>query len=168
MPGQEDSVGAGKLPVDSDIDLHVPGQRQELARSHGAVLAVISLGGALGALARYGIVSWLPVEPGRFPLATFLINIGGCLLIGVLMVLITEVYPAHPLIRPFLGVGVLGGFTTFATYTEEVRALLRPEWMLTGLGYVLGTLAGAVLAVWLGVRLTRLATGRRPAGWASR
>lgn len=158
MPDQDDAY---RIPVDSDIDLHVQEQRQELARTHGAVLAVISAGGALGALARYGLSVAIPVAPGQFPLATFLINVSGCLLIGVLMVLVTEVYPAHPLLRPFFGVGVLGGFTTFSTYAEEVRGLLRPEWTVTGLGYLAGTIAAAVLAAWLGIRLTRLATRRR-------
>src|SRR5262245_19731321 len=109
-------------PVDPDVDLHVRGQRQEVNRSHGGVLAVIAVGGGLGALARYGLTRLLPAEPRTFPWATFLTNIAGCLLIGVLMVLISQVWSAHPLVRPFFGVGVLGGFTTFSTYAEETRA----------------------------------------------
>ncbi|MFL6145479.1 MAG: FluC/FEX family fluoride channel [Labedaea sp.] len=155
-----------ELPVDSDIDLHVREQRQELARTHGAVLAVISFGGALGALGRYALSAAIPVVPGRFPLATFLINVTGCLLIGVLMVLVTEVYRTHRLLRPFLGVGVLGGFTTFSTYAEEVRALLRPEWTVVGLVYLAGTVLAALLAAWLGITGTRLATRRAHVGTA--
>jgi CrcB protein len=143
-------------PVDPDIDLHVPEQRLELARSHGAVLVVIAAGGAIGALCRYALTVAIPVVPGRFPVATFVINVTGCLFIGALMVLVSEVYRAHPLIRPFLGVGVLGGFTTFSTYAEDLRALLRPESTFTGLGYLFGTIAGALLAVWAGMRLTRM------------
>jgi fluoride exporter len=154
--GQADWAEHG--PVDPDIDVHLPEQRQELLRTHGAVLAVISAGGALGALGRYGLTLAIPVLPGRFPLATFLINVVGCLLIGILMVLITEVYPTHPLLRPFLGVGVLGGFTTFSTYANEVRALLSPGWAMTALAYLSGTVAAALLAAWSGVWLTRLAT----------
>ncbi|HEV2780900.1 MAG TPA: CrcB family protein [Actinophytocola sp.] len=157
MPGDHDWAGG---PVDPDIDLHIPEQRQELARTHGAVLAVISLGGALGALGRYALTAAIAVPPGGFPLATFLVNVGGCLLIGALMVLVTEVYRTSLLLRPFLGVGVLGGFTTFSTYAEDVRALLRPGSELTGLAYLAGTVAAAVLAVWVGVHLTRLATRR--------
>ncbi len=167
---QADSDWAGDRadlgPIDPDIDLHVPEQRVELARTHGAVLAVISAGGGLGGLARYALSVALPTAPGAFPLATFVTNVTGCLLIGVLMVLITEVYPTHPLLRPFLGVGVLGGFTTFSTYAGEVRNLLRPEWTLIGLGYLVGTLAAALLASWAGIRLTRLATRRAWAGVA--
>ncbi|HET9142434.1 CrcB family protein [Actinophytocola sp.] len=161
MPDKRDGFDRmAEVPVDPDIDLHVSGQRAELTRTHGAALAAIAVGGGLGALARYGLAQAIPVSPGRFPVATFLTNVTGCLLIAVLMVLITEVYRAHPLIRPFLGVGVLGGFTTFSAYADEVRDLLRPEWTATGLAYLTGTVAAALAATWTGLALTRLATRR--------
>jgi len=147
-------------PIDPDVDLHVPAQRRELARSHGGVLVVIAAGGGLGALARYGLGRAWPTPAGGFPWATFTVNVVGCLLIGVLMVLISEVGVAHPLARPFLGVGVLGGFTTFSTYADEVRDLLRPGSAPLAFGYLAGTVLGALLAVLAGVRLARAATGR--------
>ena len=147
-------------PIDPDVDLHVPAQRRELARSHGGVLVVIAAGGGLGALARYGLGRAWPTPAGGFPWATFTVNVVGCLLIGVLMVLISEVGVAHPLARPFLGVGVLGGFTTFSTYADEVRDLLRPGSAPLAFGYLASTVLGALLAVLAGVRLTRAATGR--------
>ncbi|GAA3365488.1 MULTISPECIES: fluoride efflux transporter CrcB [Saccharopolyspora] len=146
--------------VDPDVDSRIPAQRRELSRTRGAVLLVIALGGGLGALARYGISLLLPTEPGRFPWATFGINVLGCLLIGVLMVLITEVWTAHPLVRPFFGVGVLGGFTTFSTYAVEFSALLAPGTVLIAAAYLAGTLLCALLAVLLGVALTRWAVTR--------
>jgi CrcB protein len=146
------------VSVDPDIDVHVPAQRRELARTHGGVLAVIALGGGLGALARYGIAQWLTTTPGHFPLGTFVINVVGCFLIGVLMVR----WGQRPLLRPFLGVGILGGFTTFSTYAVETRALLSPGEVPLGLLYLFGTLAAAMLAVLAGVALMRLLT-RRPA-----
>jgi CrcB protein len=153
LPDYDDEA---RIPVDPDIDLHVPMHHREGARTSGMVLAVIALGGMLGALTRYGVTVAIPYMPGSFPSATFLINVSGCFLSAVLMVLITERYHAHPLLRPFLGVGVLGGFTTFSTYAEEVRALLNSHRTITGLGYLAGTVAGAIIAVWLGIRLTRL------------
>jgi CrcB protein len=141
--------------VDSDIDVHVRAQRRELVRTHGAVLGVIALGGGIGALARYGIGLLLPTTPGHFPWGTFTINVVGCFLIGVLMVLITEVWSAHRLVRPFFGVGVLGGFTTFSTYANEIRALLQPGSVAVALLYLFGTLLGALLAVLAGISLTR-------------
>jgi CrcB protein len=143
------------VSVDPDVDVHVPAQRRELARTHGGVLAVIALGGGAGALSRYGISLWLPTTPGHFPLGTFLINVVGCFLIGVLMVR----WGQRPLLRPFLGVGFLGGFTTFSTYAVETRALLAPGEVPVALAYLLGTLAAAMFAVLAGVALTRKLLG---------
>ncbi|MGW4526490.1 fluoride efflux transporter CrcB [Amycolatopsis sp. NPDC004378] len=146
-------------PVDPDVDLHVRGHRRELVRTHGSILLVIALGGGLGALARYGVAQVWPTVPGRFPLGTFLTNVAGCFLIGILMVLITEIWTAHHLVRPFLGVGLLGGFTTFSTYATETRALLQPGTVVLAFGYLAGTLLAALIAVVLGVWLTRTAAG---------
>jgi len=71
----------------------------------GRVLGVIAAGGAAGALARYGLA--LPHRPDGWPWATFITNLSGCLLIGVLMALIDQLRP-HRLVRPFIGIGVLG------------------------------------------------------------
>jgi CrcB protein len=156
-----DEPRAHHLPIDSDVDLHVERQRTEVFRTHGAVLAAISVGGAVGSLARYGLGVAFP--PGRtgFPWATFGINAVGSLLIGVLMVLVVEVWEAHPLIRPFLGVGILGGFTTFSTYVVDVQRLVDAGAAGTALAYLAGTLVAAVAAVYVGLTVTRTAVGRR-------
>ncbi|MDA3624675.1 fluoride efflux transporter CrcB [Saccharopolyspora sp. WRP15-2] len=152
-------------PIDPDVDLRVRAQRRELVRSQLPVLGVISLGGGIGALARFGIAQWLPTGPGQFPWATFWTNAIGCFLIGILMVLITEVVSAHRLVRPFIGVGFLGGFTTFSTYAVEIHNLLKPGSVGTAFAYLVGALLAAGLAVVLGVWFTRWATGvRRSAG----
>jgi len=130
--------------------------RTEPASAHLPVLCVIALGGGLGALARYGLTIALPTPPGHFPWATFVTNVSGCFLIGVLMVLVAG---AHRLVRPFLGVGVLGGFTTFSTYAVEIHGLLRPGTLGIAFLYLAGTLVCALLAVLTGVRLTRRAVG---------
>jgi CrcB protein len=148
-------------PVDPDIDLHVPGQRQASRRGQAPFLAVIAVGGALGAAARCGLAVWLPHSPSAFPWATFVTNVSGCLLIGVLMVLISEVWAAHRLLRPFLGTGVLGGYTTFSTYTVETTALLDGGHPRLGFAYLGGTLVCALAAVYVGVFLTRWATASR-------
>lgn len=127
-------------------------------QSRWQINAVVALGGGLGALARYGVGQLLPTVPGHFPWGTFAINVSGCFLIGVLMVLVTEVWPARRLVRPFLGVGVLGGYTTFSTYAVEFTNLLKPGDVPLAFGYLAGTLVAAMLAVVLGVWLTRLVT----------
>ncbi|WBB56255.1 fluoride efflux transporter CrcB [Verrucosispora sp. WMMD573] len=153
------TVRAQRPPVDPDVDLSVPGQRAELRGATASLLAAIAVGGMVGALARYGLTVAFPHPPRGFPWATFAVNVSGCLLIGALMVLITEAWTAHRLVRPFLGVGVLGGYTTFSTYAVEVQQAVTAGAARTGLLYLAGTLVAALVAVRLGVTLTRLATG---------
>src|SRR4051794_36820236 len=109
-------------PVDSDVDRRTPARRR---RGNGdpGVLAAIAAGGVLGAEARYGLSVLIPHEPGQWPMATWLINVTGCFLIGILMFSITELTSPHRLVRPFLGVGVLGGYTTFSTAMVDVQQL---------------------------------------------
>ncbi len=121
-----------------------------LTGQYGALVAV-SAGGALGALARYGI--GLAVPPDPFPWATFGINVTGCLLIGALIVTVTQTPRAHPLVRPFLGTGFLGGYTTFSTYTVDVHGLAGAGHVLEAAGHLVGTLVAAIVATWLGMRL---------------
>jgi CrcB protein len=102
-------------------------------------------------LARYGLTVAYPHPRTGFPWATFGINVSGCLLIGVLVVLVTEGFAAHPLTRPFLGTGVLGGYTTFSTAIVDTQHLWSAGAAGTGLGYLFGTLAAALTAAWLGV-----------------
>jgi fluoride exporter len=120
-----------------------------------STVAVISAGGVLGALARYGLTAAFPPAPGHFPWATFGINVTGCLLIGALMVLVTEVWAGRRLVRPFLGVGVLGGYTTFSTYAVDIRGLVQSGAPLVAAVYLVGTVVAAVAAVFAGVAVTR-------------
>jgi fluoride exporter len=121
-----------------------------------SVLAAVSVGGAIGAVARYAISTAWPTTRGGFPWATFVINVSGCLLIGVLMVAIAEIWPRRRLLRPFLGTGVLGGYTTFSTYVVDAQHLLDQHAAATALIYLLATLVSAVLAVYAGTALVRL------------
>ncbi|MDQ0378530.1 fluoride efflux transporter FluC [Amycolatopsis thermophila] len=140
-----------------------PGAATTTRRSQAPVVAVVAAGGAVGALARYGLAQAWPTAAGHFPWATFVTNVLGCFLIGVLMVLVTEVRVAHRLVRPFVGVGVLGGFTTFSTYAVEFHGLLTPGHAAVAFAYLGGTLLAAMLAVIAGVALTRRVTVRRTA-----
>ncbi len=118
------------------------------------VLAAISAGGVAGALGRHAVTTGWPVLPDEFPWATFAVNVSGCLLIGVLMVLATRVWADRPLLRPFLGVGVLGGYTTFSAYTVDAARLVDRGEVGTAWAYLGGTLTAALLAVLAGVTLT--------------
>ena len=139
----------------------MPADDRPLA-GQGPALAVVAVGGALGALARFGIGVAMPHGRGGFPLATFAINVAGCLLIGVVIVVLTEWSTgAHPLARPFLTTGVLGGFTTFSTFATDAEELLRLGHLGSALGYLVGTPVAALAATWVGLWLTRAAGGRR-------
>lgn len=135
-------------------------------RGHGDVLAVIALGGGLGSIARYGIARALPTAPGHFPWATFTANVVGSFALGLLMVYVLEVWPPSRLVRPFLGVGVIGGFTTFSTYGVETRGLLAAHAWLLAAVYALGSLAAGLAAVRAGI-VTGRRTGRTGAARAA-
>jgi fluoride exporter len=126
-----------------------------LRRIPWLTLGVIAVGGVIGALARQGLWMDFPHRVGSFDWTTLGINAGGCALIGALMTTVTEVRHVHRLTGPFLGVGVLGGFTTFSTYIIETQQSITTGVPATGLAYLAATLA-AILAVYAGVTTTRL------------
>jgi fluoride exporter len=115
---------------------------------------VVLTGAGLGGLARYLAASWI-IEKynGRFPLGTFVINISGSFLIGVLMTLLTERWHPHPNWRLFLVVGVLGGYTTFSSFEYETYRAVRQGDGWIGLLYVLGSVVLGYFGVWLGTAL---------------
>ncbi len=152
----------GALPSSGEDEVFAPPPRLlDPLAGQGPALVAIAAGGALGALSRYGIGLALRHDPGAFPLATFVINVVGCLLIGALIVVITEWTQVHPLVRPFLATGILGGFTTFSTYAVDAQQLLNAGRLGTALAYIAGTLAAALAATWLGMLLARAAGGSR-------
>jgi fluoride exporter len=162
MDGSEPVAGRTTEPIDPDIDLHRPQQRPEPRRRGLSVLAAVAAGGVVGAAARHGISVAMPHGPDGWPWSTFLINASGCLLIGVLMVLILEVWVANRLVRPFLGVGVLGGYTTFSTYGVEAQQLIGAGRPGLALAYLGATVVAALVAVLLGISATRALAGVTP------
>lgn len=137
--------------------------RGDARREQAPVVAVVALGGAVGAAARYAVSLTWPVPSGGFPWTTTGVNVAGCALIGVLMAAVTELRAPHRLVRPFLGTGVLGGFTTFSTYAVDLQQLFEAGRGATALAYLAATPVAALLAVWCAVTVSRRALrGRRP------
>jgi CrcB protein len=127
-------------------------------RERWDILLVIAAGGALGSLARWGLSVTVPVATGAAPwVATGIENVTGGLLLGALMVLILEVWPPNRYLRPFVAVGILGGFTTFSTYMLDAFTLLAAGSVPVAFGYLLGTLLAGLFAVWSGIVVTRAA-----------
>ena len=118
----------------------------------------VGLGGFVGSVARYSVALWLGGAPaGRFPWATFGVNVIGCLLIGVITGWFVRSPQPDP-VRLFLVTGVLGGFTTFSAFGLEAVGLLRRGDVGLALSYALGSVLVGLAAVWLGLRLTAAAT----------
>jgi CrcB protein len=136
------------------------------ARWHGQapVVAVVAAGGGVGAAARYGASLLWPTAAAGFPWTTFWVNVAGCFVIGLLMVVITEGRPVHRLVRPFFGTGVLGGFTTFSTYAVDIQRLMEEGRPGTALAYLAATLLAALTAVWLATATARRVLRAAPLG----
>ena len=152
-------------PVDPDVtpdDVETSAADHALVRDRLDVLGVIALGGALGAAARHLAGEAWPHPPGAVPWATLGVNVTGSFLLGLLMFYVSDVWPPRRYVRPFLGVGVLGGFTTFSAYALETRALLAGGHLGAALAYLVGTLVLALGAVVAGAVVGRVVarTGR--------
>ncbi|WP_326779490.1 CrcB family protein [Streptomyces longwoodensis] len=127
------------------------------------MVGVVAVGGGLGALARWLLGPGVAHGAGRLPLDHLLGERRRLRqVIGVFLVLITEVLTAHRLVRPFFGTGVLGGFTTFSTYAVDLQRLFDAGHARTALAYLAATPCAALTAVWLAATATRRVLLRRP------
>jgi CrcB protein len=117
-----------------------------------APFVVISLGGILGANARYLVSLYVAERFGTaFPYGTFLINVTGSLVIGFFLTLAAERLPIDPLWRLFFATGFLGAYTTFSTYTYEAALLLRAGAYGPAVLYLVGSVAVGMLGVLAGI-----------------
>ncbi|RRR46639.1 CrcB family protein [Mycolicibacter terrae] len=148
--------------VSDGLELFVRHRRSRAVREQAPVVAAVAVGGAIGACARYGIELAWPTPSGGFPWATMLVNVSGCALMGALMVAITELWVGHRLLRPLLGTGVLGGYTTFSTFAGDVDSLAAAGHLARALVYLLTTPVLALLTTWTAAALTRGLLIRRP------
>jgi fluoride exporter len=120
-------------------------------RDHLPAVGVIAVGGGLGSVARYGLSRVVHPAADGFPVATFVTNVVGALLLGALIVAVIEIWRPHHLLRPLLGTGLLGGFTTFSTFAEETRAA-SPG---IAAAYLLATVLGGLLLAAAGMAAVR-------------
>jgi CrcB protein len=137
--------------VSVDPDLPAPGPHP----SPLLAAAVVGGGGAVGALARAGIAELWPHRLDEWPWATVVTNATGSALLGVLLVVLAARYPRDRFARPLLGTGVLGGYTTFSTFSVDAAQLVRSDHPGVALGYVVATVAAILLGALLGLVLAR-------------
>lgn len=129
---------------------HLRRPRHSPAPWSPALLAAIAAGGVVGSLGRYAVSLALPHGVGAFPWATFLVNLTGALAMGLLVGFLVNRPGSHPLARPFVGVGILGGWTTFSALAVDVVHLGASGHDQLALAYVTATFLLGTLAVGIG------------------
>lgn len=122
-----------------------------------AIPLLIALGGAIGSVARYALAGAVHrFASPYFPYGTFVVNITGCLVFGAIFALSEQRFVIGPPVRAFLLIGVLGGFTTFSSFTFETFQLVRDGEMLLAAANAVGQLVVGLAAFWLGTAVVRV------------
>ena len=124
-------------------------------------MLAVGLGAALGGNARYLLTMWSTARWGsRFPMGTLIANLSGSFLIGVMMVIALSKFEDHSdLFRLFFVTGVLGGYTTFSSFSYETLALIQAGRVQIALVYVLGSVLCSLLGVFIGAAAMRQILG---------
>jgi CrcB protein len=112
----------------------------------------IALGGAMGALARYGVDEWVGRRTGSFPWGILVVNVTGAFLIGVSVEALEPRFESG-WVRPAVVTGLLGAYTTFSTLSLDTYRLLERGELDQALANVLGSVVLGLLAVWAGLRV---------------
>ena len=127
-----------KIPLDSTVKL-----------------LLIASGGALGALARFGVATVFAStsDSTKFPIGTLAANLFGCFLLGLLARVSESTLPNHPQLGPLLFTGILGGFTTFSTFSHEAGGIFREGQYGIAFAYIAASVVGGLFLAWLGFLL---------------
>lgn len=120
-------------------------------------MMLVFIGGGIGAAVRYWLSGLVYDKFGSgFPYGTIVVNVLGCLLIGLLMTGMQERFLVQSSLRIFLTIGILGGFTTFSSFSYETVLLLRDGELFTATINVIGTVFTCMVATWIGMQLGKL------------
>jgi len=122
--------------------------------------AAIFVGGAIGALARYGVTRALPHDAGSWPWATFCVNVAGALTLGYLTTRLQERLPPTAYRRPLLGTGLCGALTTFSTVQVELLQMLDDGRGGLAAAYAAASIAAGVLAIAAATNVVRASRPR--------
>ena len=117
---------------------------------------IVACGGALGAMARFGVINYLaPIDGTRFPFGTVLVNISGSFVMGICYVFLDQKLILSPEWRLLVMTGFLGAFTTFSAFSLDALLLWNNGFHSTALAYVLTTVAGCILGISIAVLLAQ-------------
>jgi CrcB protein len=117
----------------------------------------IALGGAIGAVLRYLISAGItPLIPMNFPIGTLVVNILGCLIIGIVYAVLSETAHFQSILKPFIVIGILGGFTTFSSYAIEIVQLAQLQQTMKALAYLALSNIIGLAAAWAGYKIFSL------------
>jgi fluoride exporter len=121
------------------------------------VIAVIAVGGALGAPARYEVSQLIYVANDSFPWATFVTNLSGAFVLGLFLTFTLERLAStrYRLLRPFFAIGFLGAFTTFSTMAVETVTLEKDGYVALGFGYLIVSIGAGLVVTYLGIAIGR-------------
>ena len=128
------------------------------------IVGCVVVGGALGALARYGVSRVVHVPTDGFPRATFAINLSGAFALGCFLAFVHERHWTAKYARPLFGLGFCGAFTTFSTLAVETVTLIKDGHLSLGVAYMLLSVACGLGTSALGVRIGRVAAGPSRSG----
>ena len=158
-------VGVGQLgglPIDPDIEPEPearPRPRSRWPRLEAGVVLAVFVGGFVGGLARHGLDVAFPTSTDRFPWTTFAINLSGAFALALLLVLVLEVLPPTRFVRPAVGTGFLGAYTTFSSLAVSTDQLLAHGHAVIAVAYAAGSLFGGLAFAALGLVVGRSLRG---------
>lgn len=124
------------------------------------VLVTVFIGGCLGGWARHAITTTWPTESGRFPWATFYVNTAGAFVLAVVIVVAVELASSRYL-RPLVGTGFCGAFTTFSSIVVTVDELLAHHHARAAIAYLVASIAAGLAAASIGLIITRAVVRHR-------
>ena len=123
------------------------------------VVAAVAAGGAIGSVTRYFVAQVQNPTWTGFPYGIFLVNVSGGFVMGVLVELMALRFNVSPETRAFLTTGIMGGYTTFSTFSLESALLIQRGALVTATGYVIGSAVLSIAALFCGLYLVRTVYG---------
>ncbi len=126
-----------------------------------ALVGAVFVGGCAGGAARFGVTETWPVAASGFPWPTLAVNLAGAFVLALLLVFADTVLPPTAFVRPLLGTGFCGAWTTFSAIVVDADRLVAHDRIVLGAGYVVASIGGGLVAALLGSMLGRFTVSGR-------